>query len=918
MTAAADNVVSLTGNPLIDGLTWGAAWQFGGGAQVLTYSLSLNDNPNGGAWNATLSDAVRAALAAWSNVANISFVESGSGTAFNLSTADLAFILTGNELPTNAPGVVGLGLPPSPSFANSLLGGNRSAYPQPEGDIALDNYYSGFGYTSPGGIGLTLLLHEIGHALGLKHTDSTYDGRPSFGSLGIANLDSNLYTVMSYTDPSGSQMGTSLGSGNAATPMPLDILAIQEIYGANLSFNTGDNVYTLDSSAVVQTLWDAGGTDTLSAASSSSPVTIDLRPGHYSQVNGSQGRLGIAYNVSIENALGGPSIDYLIGNGGPNILDGGGFPDTLEGGGGNDTLLGGTGEDNDTAKFSGLMADYVIAGDENSITVSDGQAGRDGSDALSGIEYLSFSDGKLEVSIAEDGLFGPAVFVAGAKGVPEEDNRIVAGDGNQVLSGWWGADTLTGGAGRDVFTYFTYKDSMVSTMDTITDFTSGSDVITFDGMGGVPLRSSPYAYQGSVAATIDAIRGDGAISNAIVFFSDGADGYVYVKGNGYSTSNLDGSLIRLLGHVQALTDADIVNSNVPAPPAPTVVLSPLNADHAEGNSGSIPFTFLLTRSGHIESSSTVNWRTYDGSPYIDSFFITSTSDWPTPYPNSWPSGSVSFAPGESSKEIAIYLNGDTDAEFDEAFTVRLVGGANHQIAGGGAVARGVVRNDDASAGNNSLTGTGGNDVFSGGAGNDTLNGGYGLDVAVFSGAKVGYTITKSGKAYVVTDIDSANGDDGTDTLSGVERIQFADAEVGVPAGSGMRVGHVAYPANWLEYYTVADFNGDGKTDISWLTKGGIAGIWTIDGENTWNPATMDSPFTGWTTVDNNGDGLADVALQHTAAGGTIQWNALVIAMSTAPAMPLVPEFAPPPILPPVVPVGPPVIPPPPPPPDWGM
>jgi hypothetical protein len=35
---------------------------------------------------------------------------------------------------------------------------------------------------------------------------------------------------------------------------------------------------------------------------------------------------------------------------------------------------------------------------------------------------------------------------------------------------------------------------------------------------------------------------------------------------------------------------------------------------------------------------------------------------------------------------------------------------------------------------------------------------------------------------------------------------------------------------------------------------------------------MHSPFTGWTTVDNNGDGKADVAFEHTAAGGTIQWD----------------------------------------------
>ena len=36
---------------------------------------------------------------------------------------------------------------------------------------------------------------------------------------------------------------------NAATPMPLDILAIQNIYGANMSFHAGDDIYRFTADA---------------------------------------------------------------------------------------------------------------------------------------------------------------------------------------------------------------------------------------------------------------------------------------------------------------------------------------------------------------------------------------------------------------------------------------------------------------------------------------------------------------------------------------------------------------------------------------------------------------------------------------------------------------------------------------------
>src|SRR5688500_17851082 len=121
MATPVSNAVGLSGDPRIDGLVQGSAWQFGAGPSVLTYSLSLNDTLTYGSFatDTRFADAVRSALAAWSNVANITFVESGSGTVFTSSTADIAFTLTGQDL--EASGAAALGFFPSPEFANAAL-----------------------------------------------------------------------------------------------------------------------------------------------------------------------------------------------------------------------------------------------------------------------------------------------------------------------------------------------------------------------------------------------------------------------------------------------------------------------------------------------------------------------------------------------------------------------------------------------------------------------------------------------------------------------------------------------------------------------------------------------------------------------------------------------------------------------------
>lgn len=137
MATPVSNAVGLSGDPRIDGLIQGSRWQFSPGSNVITYSLSLNDTPGtpqSGPVGGFFGVAVSQALAAWSNVANIQFVQRGSGTVFTQSTADIAFTLTGDEIGTPA-----LAISPSPAYADAFFAGTaytRSVYPRPEGDVS--------------------------------------------------------------------------------------------------------------------------------------------------------------------------------------------------------------------------------------------------------------------------------------------------------------------------------------------------------------------------------------------------------------------------------------------------------------------------------------------------------------------------------------------------------------------------------------------------------------------------------------------------------------------------------------------------------------------------------------------------------------------------------------------------------------
>jgi len=96
--------------------------------------------------------------------------------------------------------------------------------------------------------------------------------------------------------------------------------------------------------------------------------------------------------------------------------------------------------------------------------------------------------------------------------------------------------------------------------------------------------------------------------------------------------------------------------------------------------------------------------------------------------------------------------------------------ANHDIL------LGTFNNESISglAGHDTIFGLQGNDTLTGGAGNDSLGGGDGTDTAIYNGPRSNFNVTKITTGYTVTD---KTGIEGTDTLTEIEKITFADMTI---------------------------------------------------------------------------------------------------------------------------------------------
>ena len=226
-------------------------------------------------------------------------------------------------------------------------------------------------------------------------------------------------------------------------------------------------------------------------------------------------------NASIEakgngNLTGNTLNNDLEGNDGKNVLDGGTGNDSLDGGSGADSLLGGIGNDafeggagNDTMRGGvGVdVADFAAAGVDITVDLSTGRSSGDGTDLLFDIENI----------------------IAG-----EGEDKLTGSDGANDLDGGAGADNLHAGAGKDTLTGC--DDGANGGKGEIDKLTGGADADLFElGWSGgcyyndgsmKATGTSDYALISDFQVGVDRLQLDGAVSNYYIGASvSGVKGY---------------------------------------------------------------------------------------------------------------------------------------------------------------------------------------------------------------------------------------------------------------------------------------------------------------------------------------------------------------------------------------------------------
>jgi Ca2+-binding RTX toxin-like protein len=666
---------------------------------------------------------------------------------------------------------------------------------------------AGFATWDPGSYEFMTAVHEIGHALGFKHS---FEPSPKLST----PFDNNLYTVMSYTEPPNNLflkltpdgLGGFTFNYQSIEPdslMLYDIAAIQYLYGANTSFHNTNDAYTFDpGTPFYRTIWDGGGTDEINVDNFSTDCTIDLNAGHFSSIailsdaippnyTGTtptyfgQNNLAIAYGVTIENATGGGGNDTLIGNDGANILTGGA---------GNDALTGGLGDD-----------------------IFDFGASNNGNDTITDL-----ASGDV-IRILGESFTGS---VTTGKGAALNANEVQCSSSAGSTTLYVGTDATTGAdvtiklAGMFSASQFQLQGTDIS-LNTTSSITGGT--LAFYVAANM---SSPSIWKGQITSvdsthiTISNGHLTGTYSGNFTFDPAGLTGGTMSGYTAYKDAVVIGELSGV--SIDALTAVQYLNSG-DAKGLYTYVFQ--NNDSISGSN----FADKLSGyAGDDALSGEIGNDTLDGGTGSDTLYGGAGNDI-----LNGGSGFNTISGGDGNDTITVVsgltLSSDANTLSGDAGNDRITGGSGDDILTGGDgndTLKGGAGFDtldggndkdnlDGGIGNDTLTGSAGNDTLTGGAGDDSLDGGTGTDKLAGG---------EGDDTYAINDFNATN-------------TRAAD---GVTEGAGDKNGTLDTVNSTITYTLTAnveilnlvsgagDINGSGNRSANTIT--GNEGINTLNGK----------------------------------------------------------------------------------------
>ncbi|MBH9552060.1 Ig-like domain-containing protein [Inhella gelatinilytica] len=684
---------------------------------------------------------------------------------------------------------------------------------------------------APGTEGYQALLHEVGHALGLRHPRNTEGGDAWATQLRLQD-DRTALTVMSSSLSPDGLFRADWG--------PLDVLALRYLYGTR-TVGSGDTVYTLGSSqANAQTaLVDDGGTDTLDASAYVTGVSLNLASGALSSIGmSSQGfvgvdNLGLVATTVIENAIGSSFDDVLLGNASDN---------RIQGGPGNDWIDGGAGTD--TAVFEGKRSDYELSNAFSKLYVKS-RDGNSGFDTLISIERLQFSDLTLTLAatgLGSDGRFsvdedaalqGQLPDPAGVErstvtyrlvGNPAHGTATVSSTGAlqyTPTSNYWGWDwvafEVVAATGANQYLAFVQvlpindaapvAQAVQMSVEAATTLTATLPVAT-DADGDAVVYSLGEDPSHGVAS----VSSSGRLTYTPTLGFVGTDVFSYGISDGLGGSNTYSITVTVLagpnvppvgaGGSATGTEDQSLAGNLPTAVDPngdtltyakatnpshgTVVVN-ANGTYtytpAANYFGSDSFTFTVSDPSGASNTYT---QSLTITPVVDTIMGGAGADTLTGTTGddllqglagddrlTLGAGNDTLD-GGSGFDIA-YVGGSTAANFNLKTGIGTLGSATLSLSGIEAI-RGSSSAD-------TFTGLDGTDklpgeVFRGAGGNDTINGGTGIDRAEYSGKFSDYQVTRKAGTMEVTVSHKNNGADGTDSLNSIELLVFQDRVVG--------------------------------------------------------------------------------------------------------------------------------------------